>query len=167
MTESPINRPSATEPDWSREARSSMFAWEPPRQLLHSIRSYQKAKQRGGALNKLRAAVAILRHRFWSIIAATDVPINCQFEGGMKFVHSNGIVIHPSSTFGPNCALFQQVTVVGDVKVGGGVEIGAGAKIVRGVSIGDHARIGANAVVISDVPAGATAVGIPARIIER
>jgi serine O-acetyltransferase len=45
------------------------------------------------------------------------------------------------------------------------VDIGAGAKILGGVTIGDHAKIGANAVVLCDVPAAATAVGIPARVI--
>jgi serine O-acetyltransferase len=47
------------------------------------------------------------------------------------------------------------------------VDIGAGAKILGGVVIGDHARIGANAVVLQDIPPGATAVGIPARIINE
>ena len=48
--------------------------------------------------------------------------------------------------------------------IGGHVDIGAGAKILGPVVIGDHARIGANAVVTSDVPSKATAVGIPARV---
>ena len=68
---------------------------------------------------------------------------------------------------------FQQVTIgVGGTKpgapvVGGNVYIGAGAKILGGVHIGDHARIGANAVVLQDVPRGATAVGVPARIVDH
>ena len=49
--------------------------------------------------------------------------------------------------------------------MGGHVDIGAGAKIVPPVRIGDHAQIGANAVVLHDVPAGAVAVGIPARVV--
>lgn len=51
------------------------------------------------------------------------------------------------------------------MKIGGDVEIGAGAKIIRPVTIGDHAKIGANAVVLCNVPVGATAVGVPAKII--
>ena len=50
-------------------------------------------------------------------------------------------------------------------EIGDGVFIGAGARILGGVRVGDGARIGANAVVIADVPAGATAVGVPARIV--
>lgn len=84
--------------------------------------------------------------------------------------HPNGIVIHPKAIIGPNCLIFQQVTIgsCGDTKVptiGGHVDIGAGAKVLGGITIGNHAVIGANAVVLIDVPEGRTAVGIPARII--
>ena len=73
---------------------------------------------------------------------------------------------------GPNCPLFQQVTIgFGGPKsglpvLGGHVDVGAGAKVLGGVRLGDHCRIGANAVVLDDVPAGATAAGVPARIIR-
>ena len=107
----------------------------------------------------------MLQHRFWSVVAAADIPINCQLGGGLLLVHPNGVVLHPDASFGPNCLILQQVTVVGGAKIGGHVDIGAGAKIISSVTIGDHAKIGANAVVLCDVPPGATAVGIPARII--
>jgi serine O-acetyltransferase len=83
--------------------------------------------------------------------------------------HPNGIVIHPDAEIGPNCLLFQQVTIGanhdGVPRIGGHVDIGAGAKILGPITIGNHARIGANAVVINNVPDGATAVGVPARVI--
>ena len=89
----------------------------------------------------------------------------------MLLPHPNGIVIHPDAEIGPNCLLFQQVTLgVGDEgapKIGGHVDIGAGAKVLGPVVVGRHARIGANAVVLTDVPAEATAVGVPARIIRK
>ena len=86
--------------------------------------------------------------------------------------HPNGIVIHPEAVIGFNCLFFQQVTIGMGSKpglpiLGGDVEVGAGAKILGGIRIGDHVKIGANAVVLTDVPDGATAVGIPARIIPR
>jgi serine O-acetyltransferase len=85
--------------------------------------------------------------------------------------HPNGIVIHPDAEIGPNCLIFQQVTLGtgsgGAPKLGGHVDVGAGAKILGGVTIGRDARIGANSVVLDDVPPGATAVGIPARIFEK
>ena len=77
--------------------------------------------------------------------------------------HPTGIVIHPDATLGPNCLIFQQVTLAGKVELSGHVDIGAGAKLLGPIKLGDHARVGANAVVTEDVPAGATVVGIPAR----
>lgn len=84
--------------------------------------------------------------------------------------HPNGIVIHPDAKIGPNCLIFQQVTVGargsgGVPSIGGHVDIGAGARILGSVDIGDHAVIGANAVVITDIPIGCIAVGIPAQVI--
>jgi serine O-acetyltransferase len=112
---------------------------------------------------------AVLRHRFWSVTTGADIPLNCKLGGGLLIPHPNGIVIHPDAEVGPNCLIFQQVTLgAGDggvPRLGGHVDVGAGAKIIGTVIIGNHARIGANAVVITDVPEGATAVGIPARII--
>lgn len=67
---------------------------------------------------------------------------------------------------GPNCIIFQQVTIVSHVKIGGNVLIGAGAKIIRPVTVGDNAHIGANAVVLQDVPPDSVVAGIPAKIIK-
>ena len=154
---------SATEPDWSREQGEQW--WEPSRQLLKSLRGYQRWRKRGGLLSPLFRKYNVLCHRFWSVVCAADIPLNCNIQGGLLLTHPNGVVIHPEATIGPNCLILQQVTIVGGVRIGGHVDIGAGAKIVRAVTIGDHAKIGANAVVLCDVPPGATAVGIPAKII--
>ncbi len=154
---------SATVPDWSREKIERW--WSPNRQLLKSIRKYQKWQAYGGTIGRFFQIGNVLQYRFWSIVTGAEIPLNCNIQGGLLLPHPNGIVIHPEASIGPNCLVFQQVTIVGGVKIGGHVDIGAGAKIIRPVSIGDHAKIGANAVVLCDVPAGATAVGIPAKII--
>lgn len=159
------NEISSTEPDWQREKLKQW--WSPSRQLLKSIRQYQKWQSYGGLLGYLFCAWNVLNYRFWSCVTGADIPLNCQIQGGLLIIHPNGIVIHPSATIGPNCLILQQVTIVGGVKIGGHVDIGAGAKIIRPVSIGDHAKIGANAVVVCDVPAYATAVGVPAKVIEK
>jgi serine O-acetyltransferase len=154
---------SATEPDWSREIPSRW--WDPSRQLLQSLRRYQRWQAKGGILGWYFCKISVLQHRFWSVVTGADIPLNCTIGGGFLMVHPNGVVIHPDSRIGPNCLFLQQVTVVANVNIGGHVDIGAGAKIIRPVAIGDHAKIGANAVVLCDVPAGATAVGVPARIV--
>ncbi len=161
---------SAQTPDWSRE-RKPRFAWMPGRALLASLRAYQAHAASRNPLRRLvLKRVAVLRHRFWSVVCGADIPLNCFIGGGLLIPHPNGIVIHPQASIGPNCLILQQVTIGlrdGDVPpvIGGHVDIGAGAKILGGVCIGDHARIGANAVVLRDVPAGKTAAGVPARIL--
>ncbi|MCU0802387.1 MAG: serine acetyltransferase, partial [Rhodobacteraceae bacterium] len=84
--------------------------------------------------------------------------------------HPQGIVINHQAVIGPNALIFHQVTIGSNGRgvpvIGGHVDIGAGAKIIGPVRIGDHARIGANAVVTRDVPAGAVVVGNPARLLD-
>lgn len=88
--------------------------------------------------------------------------------------HGMGVVIGETAVIGDNVTLYHGVTLGGRGKSTGGrrhpvVEegavIGAGAQVLGGITIGRNAKIGANAVVTADVPADATAVGIPARII--
>jgi serine O-acetyltransferase len=161
---------SATVPDWSRESKR-FLAWQPNRSLLASLRSYERWAGSKNPLAFFMRRVAILRHRFWSAVTGAEINLGTRIGGGLMIPHANGIVIHPHSIIGPNCLIFQQVTLAvgerGAPRIGGHVDIGAGAKILGGVTIGDHARIGANAVVLDDVPPNATAVGVPARITGR
>lgn len=161
---------SATEADWSRE-RLQAGEWSPSKRLLASIRDYQRLG-RGGAWNRLLRGSAVLRHRFWSVVTGADIPLNCQLGGGLMMPHPTGIVIHPGAQVGPNCIIFQQVTLGtlasgGFPVVGGHVDIGAGAKLLGPIRVGDHAVIGANAVVVTDVPEHHVAVGVPARCMAR
>ncbi|MDX3884744.1 MAG: serine acetyltransferase [Sphingomonas sp.] len=154
-------------PDWSRERRRR-WSWTPSRALIGSIRDYQRAAARHGPFAAIARRSAILRHRFWSVVTGADIPLNVSIGGGMLLPHPNGVVIHPEAEIGPNCCLFQQVTIGkrgpgGAPKLGCWVEAGAGARILGGVTIGDHALIGANAVVLSDVPPRTIMVGAPAR----
>ena len=161
---------SATEPDWSREAKP-FWRWAPSRSLLASIRAYQRHRASRNPFRALLRMLATLRHRFWSVVTGADIPLNARIGGGLLIPHPNGIVIHPDVCVGPNCLIFQQVTLgARNAKVptvGGHVDFGAGAKVLGGIAIGDHANVGANAVVLIDVPAGATAVGIPARLVTH
>jgi len=92
---------------------------------------------------------------------------------GLRIWHFGGIFINPKVKIGAGCTLRQGVTIGNRVEGGpvpiveDDVEFGAYAQVLGDVTIGTGAKIGALSVVLCDVPAGATAVGIPARIIER
>lgn len=148
-------------PMWEREAPRRF--WDPGRKLLRSIRDYQKIRHKRGPIFFLLQKYCKLRHRIWSVITGAEIDLNCQIGGGLLIPHPNGIVIHPDSVIGPNCLIFQQVTLAGPVNLGFHVDIGAGAKLLGPLSIGDNVRIGANAVVTNHVDSELTVVGIPAK----
>lgn len=90
------------------------------------------------------------------------------------FDHAMGVVVGETAEIGDGCTIYQGVTLGGTSlykgakrhpTLGRNVVVSAGAKVLGGFEVGDGAKIGSNAVVIKPVPAGATAVGIPARII--
>ena len=129
-----------------------------------------------------------LTHRMWRVAvlrlparlisqatrAATGVEIHPGATIGRRvFIdHGMGVVIGQTAVVGDDVVLFHSVTLGGrsmthgkrHPTVGDRVVVGAGAKILGPVWIGDDAQIGANAVVVKDVPAGAVAVGVPAKV---
>ena len=161
---------SATEPDWSRESKP-LLAWQPGRSLLASIRAHARWSHSRAPWAALMRVTATLRHRFWSVVTGADISLGSRIEGGLLLPHPNGVVIHPGAHIGPNCLIFQQVTIgegAGGVpRLLGHVDVGAGARLLGAITVGPDALVGANAVVLQDVPAGHTAVGVPARIIAE
>lgn len=158
---------SASVPNWKRERPRGW--WDPSRRLLRCVRKWQGWKASSRPWAPLLRRWWALQHRFWTVISQAEVPLEGRIGGGLMLPHPNGVVIHPEAEIGPNCMIFQQVTLgkiasrPGAPRLGGHVDVGAGAKILGPVRIGDHARIGANAVVTSDVAPGRAVAGVPAR----
>ena len=93
---------------------------------------------------------------------------------GLFIDHGMGVVIGETTVIGDNCTIYQNVTLGGTGKdtgkrhptLGNNVLVGSGAKVLGPFTVGDNARIAAGAVVLSEVPANATAVGVPARVVK-
>ena len=97
-----------------------------------------------------------------------------QIGSGVFIDHGMGVVIGETTIIGDNCTIYQNVTLGGTGKdtgkrhptLGKNVLVGSGAKVLGPFTVGDNARIAAGAVVLSEVPANSTAVGVPARIVK-
>ncbi|NEO98470.1 MAG: serine acetyltransferase [Symploca sp. SIO2E9] len=124
----------------------------------------------------LRAPFSILYRALYRKIRnnyGIELPYTVELGRRVIIEHQGAIVIHGNCTIGDDSIIRQGVTLGNRYldrpfdapKLGARVNVGAGAKIFGNVSIGDDVSIGANAVVLCDIPAGATAVGIPAKII--
>lgn len=120
-------------------------------------------------------AIHLVLAKLAEIVCGVTIGVSARIGKRLIIEHSGAIVIHGNSVIGDDCIIRQGVTIgnkrlddpFGAPVIGDRVNVGAGAKILGRVHIGNDVEIGANAVVIHDVPDGAIAVGIPARIIIR
>ncbi|QQZ37593.1 serine O-acetyltransferase [Pseudomonas sp. SK2] len=109
------------------------------------------------------------------IVYASDISLRSKIGPGLVIMHGHDIVIGSAVVIGENCKILNGVTLGNkDTEssvnqqpiVGDNVVIGSGAKILGSIVVGDGAKIGANSVIIKDVPSGATVVGVPGRLIS-
>ena len=113
--------------------------------------------------------------QFVKIITGIEIHPAATIGKGLFIDHGAGVVIGETAEIGDDCTLYQGVTLGGTGKeagkrhptLGNGVMVGAGAKVLGPFNVGDHAKIAAGAVVLKEVPANSTAVGIPAKIVRR
>jgi serine O-acetyltransferase len=106
-------------------------------------------------------------------VTGIEIHPGARIGEGLFIDHGMGVVIGETAEIGDDCHILQGVTLGGTSlhrtkrhpTLGNGVTVGAGAKLIGAVEIGDHARIGAGSVVVSNVPANATVVGVPGHVV--
>jgi serine O-acetyltransferase len=166
-----------TDPDWQADlARYPRRPWL-KEQSIWAIAVYRFGRR----VDRRKPGVwrTVLERWYWLIFRFTEtvtgisLPKAATIGPGLKIWHFGNIFVNPECVLGANCTLRQGVTI-GNRAEGGpspvledDVELGAYAQVLGGIRIGRGAKIGAMSVVLVDVPEGATAVGIPARIIEK
>lgn len=122
-------------------------------------------------------------HYFWARLISqraarkTGIEIHpgAQIGSGLFIDHGNGVIIGETTIIGDNCTLYQGVTLGGTGKeqgkrhptLGNNVMVSAGAKVLGSFKIGDNSKIGAGSVVLHEVPANSTVVGVPGRVVKR
>lgn len=104
-----------------------------------------------------------------------EIHPGAQIGEGLFIDHGNGVIIGETTIIGDNCTLYQGVTLGGTGKeqgkrhptLGNNVMVSAGAKVLGSFKIGDNSKIGAGSVVLEEVPANSTVVGVPGRVVRR
>jgi serine O-acetyltransferase len=158
--------------DWKANSKSINHAG------FRTLVVYRFGRWRMTIKNKiLRAPLSFLYRQMEKHVRfkyGIELPYTAELGNNVTFEHQHGIVIHGQAKIGDGCIIRQGVTIGNKSldapfdapSIGSYVNIGAGAKILGRVHIGDNATIGANAVVTSDIPDYAVAVGIPAKVIK-
>jgi serine O-acetyltransferase len=113
-----------------------------------------------------------LAHRLAMAIAQVSIGDPVIMHPGVYLIHGQVVIdglieIHPGAVIGPFVTLGLRAGNVVGPTIEANVTIGTGAKLIGPVRVGEGARIGANAVVVEDVPAGATVVGVPGRVVSQ
>jgi serine O-acetyltransferase len=153
--------------------------WDWTRPGFRAVAAHRFGNWRMGVRPKLlRAPLSILyriAYRHCRNVYGIELPYTVELGRRVVIEHQGGIVIHGWCRIGDDCIIRQNCTLgirtldrLRDAPtLAERVNVGAGAVLLGAITVGAGAQIGANAVVLQDVPAGALAVGVPARIVER
>lgn len=129
---------------------------------------------RKNKLTRIAGIPIYLIYKLHKLLSGIQIPLCTSIGTGFRIFHYNCIIISQESVIGSNCSIHQGVTIgrcfngqnSGCPVIGDNVVIFAGAKIIGKVRIGNNAVIGANAVVVKDVPDNCVVVGMPAKVIH-
>jgi len=163
------------DPDWQADLERL-----PPRPMLKEQSAWAiwvyRFGRRGdrrppGFIRKINNKLYWLLFRLTETLTGISIPKQAEIGPGLRIFHFGNVFVHTEAKIGARCTLRQGVTIGnrradGPVPIlGDDVDLGAYAQVLGGIKVGNGAKIGAMSVVLQDVPAGHTAVGIPARII--
>ena len=156
-----------------RNRKTGKFDWNEPSIIVVALYRWGRwiRSIRFAPIRFLFNCLFVPLYGFFTCFVGIALPRSATIGGGLRIDHFGAVVISPRAVIGRNCTIRQGVTIgnrksLDDIPVlGDNVNIGAGAKILGAVHIGNDVKIGANAVVLSDVPDGATAVGVPATVL--
>jgi serine O-acetyltransferase len=125
-------------------------------------------------INILFKIMAFLLFKLSEVLFGISLPVSAKIGKGFYIGHFGPIILHSDVVIGELCSVGPGVVIgtrglgkKGVPSLGNNVYVGVGAKLLGSIKIGNNVRIGANAVVVEDVPDGATVVGIPAKIIVK
>lgn len=124
-------------------------------------------------LRQLGKLICTLWQRLIVILTGVELPNRAVIGGGLFIAHANGIIVHNDAQLGRHCNLGQQVTIGvggrahrGTPVIGDRAFVGPGAKLFGPIHLGHDVAVGANAVVLKDVPDNAVVAGIPAQVMN-
>ena len=168
--------PSLFRQDLARYRLKGKLQWHDP--SLWAVAVYRLGqwcrRRRPRLLRRLLVALHTPLFAAVTLVTGVHLPRGARIGGGLRIWHFGCVVLHPSSVIGRNCTLRHGVTIgnrgVSDQAVptiGDDVDIGSGAKLLGAIRIGNRVVVGANAVVLRDVPDDHLAVGVPARVLPR
>ena len=158
-----------------RNRKTGKFDWNEPSIIVVALYRWGRwiRSLRFAPVRFLLNCLFVPLYGFFTCLVGVALPRSAKIGGGLRIDHFGAIVISPGAVIGRNCTIRQGVTIgnrksLDDIPVlGDNVNIGAGAKILGSIHIGNDVKIGANAVVLQDVPDNSTAVGVPAKVIHE
>lgn len=138
---------------------------------LHAVIAYRLAH---ALLKRGMPTMARIVSQTARLFTGIEIHPGARIGKGLFIDHGMGVVIGETTIIGDNCTLYQGVTLGGTGKdrgkrhptLGNNVTVGAGAKVLGPFKVGDNAKIAAGAVVLTEIPPNATAVGVPARVVK-
>lgn len=121
--------------------------------------------------HKMKLLAHIIYHLMQITLGCT-IPYSAELEEGVIIAHFHGIVIHQDSKIGEKTIIYQNVCIGGrngktGAIIGKNCLLGAGCCILGDIKIGNNVKVGANAVVLEDIPDNCTVIGVPAKIVNR